>query len=173
MSRRIVIIITILLLSIVMSGMPAFAHGAATLTVSPVTAAAGETITVSLDGVVSGETFTITLVGLNVESELGTMTVGDGVDTVTQDFTLPSNVPADTYQVQATSADGDILSAELTIEAASSESGSTTAAEPSAEPMQLDRSKPAAQLVVIGLSIVVSAGLGLWLVVANERRQTR
>ncbi|MBZ0291491.1 MAG: hypothetical protein K8L99_02890 [Anaerolineae bacterium] len=172
MDKRITVILILLFLGFGGNVLPGLAHGEAALTVSPPVAAAGETITASLDGVESGETFTVKLIGLNIEETLGTMLVADGEDAVDQDFALPADLPPDVYQVEAITEEGETLVAELTVEASSIDSGSTTAAVPSAEPMQLDRSKPPAELAVIGGGIVISIGLGLWLVLAGGRRPT-
>ncbi len=143
--------------------LPALAHGEATLTVSPAVVAPGGTVNVEGEGVETGETFTITLEGTAFQATLGTVTVGDDEE-FRQEFTIPAEAPPGIYQVRATSAEGEELTAELTIEAGMDTTEQATPLKPSAELMQLDRGKPTGQLVAIVAGLVVSAGLGLALV---------
>jgi len=141
----------------------ALAHGEATLTVSPTVVAPGSDITAKGEGVEAGETFSITLEGLTFQATLGTVTVGDDED-FHEEFTVPTDTPPGTYQVQATSAEGEVLTAELTVEAGAATAEAAAPAEPSAEPMQLDRRKSTGELAVIVAGLLLSAGLGLALV---------
>jgi hypothetical protein len=90
----------VLILALGLSLTPAWAHGAAELSVSPSVVAPGGTITVSADGVGAGEVFTITLEGVTYQSTFGTATVSG--DSFQEDFTVPAGAPAGSYQVHAT-----------------------------------------------------------------------
>lgn len=152
------------LLSILALGLsitPAWAHGAAELSVSPTVVAPGGTVTVSADGVEAGEVFTITLEGVTYQATFGTTTVTG--DSFQQDFTIPDDAPAGSYQVRATSAEGEQIAAELTV-TATAETQAQAAATPTAKAMQLDRQKTPLQLAAIIAGLLVSAGLGFALV---------
>ncbi len=149
------------------SGTTAWAHGGAELTVVPATAAPGDEITVKGEGVEAGEVFAITVEGLSFQAELGDVTVGDDED-FHQDFTLPADIPAGTYQVRATSGEGEVLTAELGISATADASAEQAAPpEPSNEPMDLERGTTTGQLTTIIIGLVVAAGLGIWMVKRN------
>jgi hypothetical protein len=171
MSKALVTGITIWLLSLTVAVIPSLAHGEAVLTVSPAVAVADGSIMVSMEGVESGEIFTVMLVGLNFEATLGSIAVPDGEESASQEFTLPSDVSAGVYQIQAVSEEGESLSAELSIEAGLDDSTSTVneVAAPSDELLQLDRSKSPLELALIVSGIVISAALGLWLVITPRR----
>lgn len=148
------------------SGTPAFGHGAAELTVTPATVAPNGTITVTADGVEDGEVFTITLDAPTFTVRLGGATAsGDGFN---QEYTIPGHVPSGDYQVNATTVDGEVISAELTVEAEASVTSEMAAVEPSAAPMQIDRSKPTIQVVGIAVGLLLVAGIGVVLVRAKE-----
>jgi len=145
----------------------AFAHGEAALTVTPQVAAPNSVITISAEEVEDGEIFIITLEATTFTVRLGTATVeGEGFR---EEFTIPSHVPPGVYQVTATTAKGEVISAELTVETGETATQQTAVVEPSGEPMELDRSKPTAQLVAIVAGIIISAGLGVLLVRAKEQ----
>lgn len=145
----------------------ALAHGGAELTVSPTVTTPGGDITVKGEGVESGETFTITLEGLNFEATLGAVTVGDDED-FHQDFPVPADLPPGTYQVRATSVEGEVLTTELMVEAGATTTEQAAPAAPSAELMQLERSLSTGQLALIIAGLVVIAAVGLWLVYARK-----
>ncbi|MFQ6102645.1 MAG: hypothetical protein ACE5OS_15650 [Anaerolineae bacterium] len=109
------------------------------------------------------EVFTITLEGLNFQATLGTVTVGDDED-FHQEFTVPADAPPGVYQARATSAEGEVLTAELTVEAGATTTEQAAPSEPSGEPIQLDRRRSGGELVVIVVGLLASAGLGLALV---------
>ena len=134
------------------------AHGEAVMTVSPAVVAPGDTINVEGGGVEAGEEFTISLQGVGFEAILGTVTVGDDED-FHQEFPIPADVPPGTYQVVATSGEGETITAELTVEPG--EVAAVTPAEPSAALMDLDRTKSTLEWVVIGGGLLLSLGLGL------------
>lgn len=142
---------------------PAQAHGAAELSVSPTVVAPGGTITVRADGVEAGEVFSITLEGVNYQTSLGTVTVtGDGFD---QNFTLPNDVPPGSFQVRATSAEGELIAADLTV---TTTAEPPAAATPTGAEMPLDREKSPGQLAAIMIGLVVSGVLGWVLVRRGE-----
>ncbi len=145
----------------------ALAHGGATLTVTPAEVAPGGIVTVKGDGVAAGETFTISLQGPQLNLILGTVYVTQ--ETFEQGFAVPTNVPADVYQVRAVGEDGDTLTAELTVSAGAVAAQQPESTVPTAELMRLDRSKPPLQLVVIAGAVVLSVALGIWLL--RPRRQ--
>ncbi|MCG3209707.1 MAG: hypothetical protein FOGNACKC_03334 [Anaerolineae bacterium] len=153
----------ILLLVLAVGAGRVLAHGEATLTVSPAVVAPGAEITVTGEGVEAGEKFTITVEGLNFKTTLGTVTVGDGEE-FHQNFVVPAAAPPSTYQVRATSAEGEVITAELTVETDAAASVTAASAKPSAELMQLERPRSARQWGIIIVGLVVSAALGLWLV---------
>lgn len=153
----------ILLLVLAVGAGRALAHGEAALTVSPAVVAPGAEITVTGEGVEAAEKFTITIEGLNFKATLGTVTVGDDED-FQQDFVVPADAPPGTYQVRATNAEGEVITAELTVEAGPAASAEAASAEPSAELMQLERLRSTGQWVAITVGLAVSAALGLWLV---------
>lgn len=146
---------------------PVLAHGEATLTVSPSVVAPGGPITIKAEGVEANETFTMTLEGMTVRITLGTVTVGDDKD-FHQEFTVPADVPPGVYQMRATTAGGEVITAELTVRAETSATEQAPPAKPSAEFMQLDRRKSTSELVVIIAGLLLSAGLGLVLLRRRE-----
>jgi len=152
-----------LMLVLTLGTYPAFAHGDAVLTVSPDAAALGETVTVAADGVEAGETFAIVLISMKVEFTLGSVTVSDD-DDFHQDFTIPEDAPPGTYQVTATSEDGETLSAELVVLEAREGIAVQETTKPSEAPMDLDRSKSPTQISVIIALVALSVGLGTILV---------
>ncbi len=161
---RIILLIVVLALT----AMPALAHGEATLTITPNMVAPGGTITVAAEGVEPGEVFTITLVGTDYEAALGTANVGDG-DRFEEQFTVPADAPEGFYQVQATSEEGETLTAELTIQSSAPTSQPADRPEPSAEPMQLDRrSTPAERIIILSL-LGISAILGVAFIRTGNR----
>ncbi|MCC6611846.1 MAG: hypothetical protein IT320_00130 [Anaerolineae bacterium] len=141
-----------------------FAHGEATLVVTPTTVSPNSVIRVSGQEVEDGEVFVVTLESTTFIVTLGTVTV-EGED-FEQEFTIPDHVPAGTYQVRATTAEGEVISAELTVEAGAG--AESVAVEPSAALMELDRSKPIGQILAIAAVLLVSAGIGILLVRSKE-----
>lgn len=152
----------VLALGLSLDATPALAHGGAELTVAPTVVAPGGVISVTGEGVEAGEEFTLTLEGMTFQITLGTVVVSN--EDFHQTFSVPADTPPDTYQVKATSAEGEVLTAELTVQAGAATAEPTTPAKPSAAPMQLDRSKSTGQLAVIIAGLLLSAGLGLALV---------
>ena len=148
----------------------ALAHGGATITVAPTEVAPGDIVTVKGDGVEAGETFTISLQGPQLNLTLGTVKVTQ--ETFEQGFTLPATVPGDVYQVRAIGADGDTLIAELTVSAGAASAGQPESTEPTAELMQLDRSKPVLQTAIIACAAILSIILGISLVRPKRRGLT-
>ena len=164
-TRRMLLGFVFIVLVLAVGLSTAFADGAATLTVTPSVVPPGGTITVRADGVEPGEVFTIVLQGTLYEATLGTVEVTEG-DGFRQEFLVPEDVPTGFYQVQATSAEGEVLTAELTVEAGAEES---TPVKPSAEPLQLDRQKTPLEWGIILTSILVSAVLGIAMIRVSTR----
>ncbi len=156
------------LFSLTIGTLLSVAHGDAVLTVSPSVAGTGETISLSMEEVEGGETFTMTLVGLNFEATLGRVTIPDAEESVSQEFTIPSDVPSGIYQVQAITAEGESLSTELSIEASLVDSTADEEREPFDELMALERNQPTVELIIIVVGLVISAGLGFWLVMTPQ-----
>ncbi len=144
--------------------LPALAHGGATLTVTPSQAEAGGQITVEADGVEPGEIFTIRLEGLSDPVVLGEVSVAEGEDGFSAVFDLPADVLPGPYQVTATSEEGESLTAELSVVSAAVAPEAVEVREPSAEPMELDRSRPALQAGLIVAALLASAALGVVLI---------
>ena len=153
-------VVLLLVMSLGLSVKPALAHGEATLTVSPTVATSGSIIKVEGEGVEPGEVFTIGLEGVNLQATLGSATVGDDED-FHREFTLPITTPPGVYQVRATSADGEVLVAELTLESDATLTDSTVPAKPSSELMQLDRHRSGGEVIAIAAGLLVSAALGV------------
>lgn len=141
-----------------------FAHGDAALVVTPATASPNGAIRVNGQDVEDGEVFVLTLESTTFVVTLGTVTVeGEAFE---QEFTVPDHVPPGTYQVRATSTEGEVISTELAVEAGA---GTEAAAvEPSAALMELDRSKPIGQIIAIAAVLLVSAAIGILLVRSKE-----
>lgn len=141
-----------------------FGHGEATLVVTPTTASPNSVIRVSGQAVEAGEVFVVTLDSTTFVVTLGTVTVeGEEFE---QEFTVPDHVPPGTYQVRAATAEGEVISAELAVEAGTE--AQSAAVEPSAELMELNRSKPIGQILAIAAVLLVSAGVGILLVRTKE-----
>lgn len=138
-----------------------FAHGDATLTVEPTVIAAGGSVRVTGEGVEAGEVFTIHLVGINYQAPLGVVTAGEDED-FHQEFTIPTDAPPGIYQVVA-AAEGGELTAELTVVAGDSAIYEVSA-EPSAEPMELDRSRSPQEFFLLAAAISLTALLGVLLI---------
>lgn len=158
-----VLLMLALTLGLILDTTSVLAHGEATITVTPDVVTAGGTIRVEGEGVEPDEVFTITLEGVRSSTTLGTVTVGDDED-FHQEFTVPADTSPGSYQVVATSDEGEVLTAELTIEADVAQEQPTVSAEPSADLMQLDRSKSGGQLAGIILVLVISTVLGIILI---------
>lgn len=143
----------------------ALAHGEAVITVSPAAVALGGEVAVTGSDMEAGEVFAITL-----ENALGTVPLGEATATGDGDeagftiiLTIPDDVAPGAYIVRAATEEGEAVTADLTV---TNEAGKALVEvmEASAEPMQIDRSKPSGQVVGIVLVALVSAGLGIWLV---------
>jgi len=146
-------------------GLPSvWAHGGGTIAVQPAVAPAGTDVLLQGEELEANSELQITLSGLSYETKLGVATVGiDGTLQLT--LSLPKDTPAGVYQIQATSADDDVYTTEITINAVSGTTPALSqATEPSAEPMQLDRTRTPWEWAVILFAIISSASLGLLLV---------
>ncbi len=161
---RLLLSVALLLALLAMAVLPALAHGAATLTVSPTQAEPGARIILQGDGFEPGEVFTIRLEGLSDPVVLGEVSVDEGAEGFSAGFTLPADLLAGPYQVTATSQEGESLSAELSVVAAAVAPEASEVRQPSAEPMELDRSRPALQTGLIVAALLASAALGVVLI---------
>lgn len=99
---------------------------------------------------------------------LGTATVADG-ETFRQAFVVPTAAPPGSYQVRATSAEGEVLTVELAVEAQAATTEAAAAGEPTAALMQLNRMKSVGELSAIVIGLLASAGLGLALVYGGRQ----
>ena len=161
---RVLLSAAILLAMLAYAVMPALAHGGATLTVTPTQAEPGWQITLQGDGLEPGEVFTIRLEGLGDPVVLGEVPVDEGEDGFSVAFDLPADLLAGPYQVTATSEEGESLSAELSVVSAAAAPEAVGVREPSAAPMELDRSRPALQTGLIVAALLASAALGVVLI---------
>lgn len=164
---RVLSVALILGLVTILQALPALAHGGAELTVTPTIVVSGGTVQVKAIGVETGEEFTIRLDGIQGQVALGTVTVGDE-ELFLADYTIPADTPSGVYQLTAVSGEGESVTVELTVEADATVAVTDPARQPSAKLMQLDRSKSVGEWVVIAVGLLVSAGLGLALVVVKK-----
>lgn len=157
-------------LGLALGAMSAFAHGAPIVKVDPAIVAAGGSITVTGTEMEVDVEFAITLDHAGAEVALGTVTAmktdpaaEDGG--FTQMFTIPATAKPGSYQVHATSKDGDTASADLTVTEASAAASTGPAEEKmaSGELHALDRSKPAVELIGLGAIAALTIVVGLWL----------
>jgi hypothetical protein len=71
----------------------------------------------------------------------------------------------DSYQVRAVAGDGDTLITELTLaQGVEQEQAPAESTEPTDELMLLNRTKPAGTWITVSIAVLISAGLGAWLV---------
>lgn len=152
------------LLALATSGV-ALAHGEPVITVNPVAVAPGGEVVVTGSDMEAGEVFLISL-----ENALSTIKLDEVTATGESDeagFTItliiPNDVAPGTYIVRAATEEGEAVTADLTV-TAEGEKLSGEVMEASAEPMKIDRSKPAGQVVGIILAALFSVSLGVWLV---------
>ncbi len=158
------VFVSAVLLSLFVALPAAQAHGGGAISVQPAVAAAGSEIQLTGSELEAGSELVITLSGLSYQAELGTVTVSSE-ESFQETFKLPADTKPGVYQIQATSEDGDTYTTEITVEAAgASTDESVHAAEPSAEPMQLDRSRSGLEWGVILAALVISGGVGLALI---------
>lgn len=148
----------------------ALAHGQPVIAVNLEIVAAGGKITVTGTEMEVNEVFTITLEGMTGSTMLGEATAvktGDQEDGGFEaNFTIPSNITPGSYSIKASTEDGGVSTADLTITAPSDQAsaGPETMQEPSSAPHILDRSKPLAEEIGIGILALASALFGLWLI---------
>ncbi len=164
--NRVVPVLVLLALMLQWNPTRILAHGQPAITVTPDIVAAGGTITVKGTTMGANEEFKISLEGLKFRADLGSAQ-SDANENLSAQFGIPGNASAGDYQVKALSADGDATTADLTVTAAAS--GTPTpapgeAAEPSAAPHELPRSRTPLEVVGLFATVVLSAGIGLLLV---------
>ena len=145
------------------------AHGEPVIAVEPTVVAAGGQITVTGTEMEPSEVFAITLEGPAGSIPLGEATVTstgeEGGFTVT--LAIPSDTPPGSYTVRAATEEGEAAEADLTVTAPSEQASAgpaTIRQEPSDEPHELDRTKPAGEIVAIFAAAMVSLVLGFWLI---------
>jgi len=119
--------------------------------------------------------FTITLERAGKAITLGMATakkeIPDAEEAVfSQTFTIPSDTKAGSYQVRATSPDGDTASADLTVTepTAAATTGPAEARMASGELHVLDRSKPILETASFALIAAIAAIAGVWLARRSE-----
>ena len=163
--------LSILILFIALALMPVglvLAHGGPEITAEPTIVPAGGEITITGGEMEEGELFVITLEGMTDSILLGEAAVieeeGEGGFEAT--FIVPFDTPPGAYTVRAATDDETAL-VEITItppvEKASAEPA-VAIQEPSGELHELDRSKPAVQIIGVVIAALASLGLGFWLV---------
>ncbi|HEY8869413.1 MAG TPA: hypothetical protein VIM30_08470 [Candidatus Limnocylindrales bacterium] len=146
---------------------PVFAHsgGAASgISVEPAQVTAGGTVVLAGNGLEPNSDRQINLVGPDdIVPFPKATTDADGMFAVT--LTIPAHLPAGTYTFQAVG--DETLTTELTVTAA----GGQAAAEPKNEAAATvtPRTRSGLELGIIGLLLVVVAGLGVLLVARAER----
>ncbi len=159
--------ILILFIALVLPAGLVLAHGGPKIIVEPTIVPAGGEITISGSEMEEGELFVITLEGMTDSILLGEADVieegGEGGFTVT--FIVPSDTPPGAYTVRAAT-DEETALVEITITPPTSEASDkpATLREPSGELHDLDRSKPTIQVIGVVITVLVSLGLGFWLV---------
>lgn len=161
-----------LLITLVLAFIPygaALADGVPVIIVEPSVAAPGGQITVTGTDMEEGEVFVFTLEGAAGVFDLGEATAApDGEEAgFTATFTLPSDLPGGSYLVRAVTDEGETATADLTI-GASSEAMNAEPMEASAEPIELDRSKPPLLIGSVIALALLSAVLGVWLLRMRE-----
>ena len=147
----------------------ALADGVPVIIVEPSVAAPGDQITITGTDMEEGEVFVFTLEGAAGAFDLGEATaVPDGEEAgFTVVFTLPSDLATGSYLVRAVTDEGETATADLTI-GASSESMNAEPMEASAELLALDRSKPPLLIGSMIVLVLLTAGLGVWLIRKGE-----
>lgn len=164
LKRTLVSLIFALALVWTLSAARAFAHGEPVIAVTPDTIAPGGKITITGDKMGANKAFKITLEELKFKAELGDAK-SDADEKFQLQFTIPTDAPEGVYQVKAAGADGDTVTAELTITARSTTSTAPTEQQmPSAEEDKTPRRRVPAENIGLFLAAAVSAFVGLTLV---------
>lgn len=165
MKLRILFGMMLLAVSLISNPTRLFAHGEPEIKVTPDIVATGGVITVKGTTMGANEDFKISLEGLKFRADLGSAQ-SDANENLTAQFTVPNSAPAGDYQVKAVSEDGDATTADLTVTSAASETGTPSAeqsAEPSASPHEIPRSRTPFEVAGLVAVVVLSAGVGLFL----------
>ncbi len=146
----------------------ALAHGEPVITVQPSIVPVGGQITITGSDMEAGEIFTITLESATSTIPLGKATAsGEGEEAgFVAVFTIPSDVTPGSYIVRATTEEGEIATADLTVTEASTMASAAPAIvqEPTGELHVLERPKPSGQIVAASLIALASLVLGVWLI---------
>ncbi len=147
----------------------ALAHGEPIITVEPTVASPGEQITIIGADMEDGEVFKITL-----ENASGTVELGEATATkegeeagFTVVFTLPDGLTAGFYLLRAATDEGETVAADLAI-VSSANQANDALMEASAAQHTLDRAKPPLLIGSVIVLALLSAGLGLRLVLMRE-----
>ncbi|MEK6224660.1 MAG: hypothetical protein AABM40_00035 [Chloroflexota bacterium] len=151
------------------------AHGNPVLTVDPTIVAAGGTITAKGSQMEPDLEFAITLERAGKAITLGKATAMKENSTAedagfSQTFTIPADTKPGSYQVRATSPDGDTASADLTVTepTAAATAGAAMERLASGELQVLDRSKPIAEIAGLAIIALIVGVVGVWLVWRSE-----
>ncbi len=161
--------------SLLFGATAAQAHGNPVLQVDPTIVAAGGMITAKGSQMEPDLEFTITLERVGEAITLG-MVTAKKEDPANQDavfsqtFTIPPDAKPGSYQVRATSPDGDTASADLTVTAptAAATAGAAMERMASGELHVLDRSKPIAEIAGLAIIALIVGVVGVWLVWRSE-----
>ncbi|MBI4927071.1 MAG: hypothetical protein HY835_04850 [Anaerolineae bacterium] len=148
----------------------ALAHGEPIITVEPTVASPGEQITIIGADMEDGEVFKITLENASGTVELGEATaVKEGEEAgFTAAFTLPDDLTAGFYLLRAATDEGETVAADLTIVSSANQANDALLMEASGVQHTLDRSKPPLLIGSVIVLALLSAGLGLRLVLMRE-----
>ena len=166
---------------------PTVAPAGGQITVTGSEMEAGETFTITLEGP-TGSTYlgTVTAVATTNKDQMDIATPTaeskatpdnnsaqsgepqEGGFTVA--YTIPNKTSPGPYTVKCTAEDGDATEADLTITGPSAQASADPAMvqEPTGALHQIDRSKPASQVVGVVIVVILSSALGLWLVVRKR-----
>ncbi|HAF11115.1 MAG TPA: hypothetical protein VIN63_00610 [Candidatus Limnocylindria bacterium] len=146
------------------------AHGNPVIHVDPTIVAAGGVITAKGSQMEPDLEFTITLERVGNAITLGMVTARKdnpaAQDAVfSQAFAIPPDAKPGSYQVRATSPDGDTASADLTVTepTAAATAGAAMERMASGELQVLDRSKPLAETVGFAVVAAIAGVAGVWL----------
>ncbi len=157
-------------LALLIGATAAQAHGNPVLKVDPVMVAVGATISCDGSQMEPDLEFTITLERAGKSITLGKATAkkdkpDDAEAMFSQTFTIPSDLKPGSYQVRATSPDGDTATADLSVTEATSAAatGPAQLVMASGELHVLDRSKPLVQTAALAAIAGVLAVLGIWM----------
>lgn len=161
--RSLILIVALALMPVTV----ALAHGEPVIIAEPVVVPAGGEIAIIGSEMEAGELFVITLEGVTESILLGEVAVieKDGEGGFEATFTIPAGAPPGSYTVRAAT-DEETALVEITITAPKNEASDEPAIvqDASGESHELDRLKPAGQVIGVVIATLASLGLGVWLV---------